>query len=155
MLDGSNGSSGVRNHASHDLGQRPIKRPGNQCEDRQNDRTRQPAETVERGRNVEIALEYRADHQAYDKRRARLNCIAHLLDLVPYRAVPRSEIELPKRSNKGKYADQVPPRRVTSFRTARSRSVLRRTCTPGRAARNSFSPASVTYVSSRLTRRMP
>ena len=42
-----------------------------------------------------------------DKRRARPNCIAHLLKLVPYKKVPRTEIELPKRSMKGSYADQA------------------------------------------------
>jgi polyphosphate kinase len=41
-----------------------------------------------------------------DKRRARLNCIAHLLQLVPYKKVPRDKIKLPKRSTKGKYDDQ-------------------------------------------------
>jgi polyphosphate kinase len=42
-----------------------------------------------------------------DKRRARLNCISHLLSLVPYKKVPRDEIKLPKRSDKGKYDDQA------------------------------------------------
>jgi polyphosphate kinase 2 len=40
-----------------------------------------------------------------DKKRARLNCISHLLELVPYKRVPRDEIELPKRSMKGAYDD--------------------------------------------------
>src|SRR5215470_334963 len=31
-----------------------------------------------------------------DKRRARLNCIAHLLSLVPYKEVPRDEVKLPR-----------------------------------------------------------
>jgi polyphosphate kinase 2 len=30
-----------------------------------------------------------------DKKRARLNCIAHLLSLVPYRKVPHKKVELP------------------------------------------------------------
>jgi polyphosphate kinase len=34
---------------------------------------------------------------ADDKRRARLNCIHHLLSLVPYTDVPREKIELPPR----------------------------------------------------------
>lgn len=34
---------------------------------------------------------------ADDKRRARLNCIHHLLSLVPYQEVPRREIALPPR----------------------------------------------------------
>ena len=41
-----------------------------------------------------------------DKRRARLNCIAHLLRLIPYEKVPRQKIKLPKRSDKGEYDDQ-------------------------------------------------
>jgi len=42
-----------------------------------------------------------------DKKRARLNCIAHLLERIPYKKVPRQKIELPKRSNKGAYDDQA------------------------------------------------
>ena len=42
-----------------------------------------------------------------DKKRARLNCITHLLDLIPYKKVPRPHIELPKRSMKGEYDDQA------------------------------------------------
>jgi len=42
-----------------------------------------------------------------DKRRARLNCIAHLLALIPYKKVPRDKIKLPKRSSKGEYDDQA------------------------------------------------
>jgi len=42
-----------------------------------------------------------------DKRRARLNCISHLLSLVPYRRVPREKVKLPKRSNKDRYDDSV------------------------------------------------
>jgi polyphosphate kinase 2 (PPK2 family) len=38
-----------------------------------------------------------------DKRRARLNIIAHLLDLVPYKNAPREEVKLPKRKDKDKY----------------------------------------------------
>src|SRR6201991_4422992 len=34
-----------------------------------------------------------------DKRRARLNCIAHLLELIPHKRVRRDKIKLPKRSN--------------------------------------------------------
>jgi polyphosphate kinase 2 len=40
-----------------------------------------------------------------DKKRARLNCIAHLLDQIPYEALPQEEIELPKRSKEGAYDD--------------------------------------------------
>ncbi|HSL04136.1 MAG TPA: polyphosphate kinase 2 [Nitrospiraceae bacterium] len=42
-----------------------------------------------------------------DKKRARLNCISHLLSLIPYKKVPREKIKIPQRSNKGKYDDQV------------------------------------------------
>jgi polyphosphate kinase len=42
-----------------------------------------------------------------DKKRARLNCIAHLLKLVPYKQVQRPKIKLPKRSTKGAYDDSA------------------------------------------------
>lgn len=42
-----------------------------------------------------------------DKRRARLNCISHLLHLIPYEEVPREKVKLPKRSKKGEYDDQA------------------------------------------------
>jgi polyphosphate kinase 2 len=42
-----------------------------------------------------------------DKQRARLNTIAHLLDSIPYKKVPRDKIKLPKRSNKEQYDDQA------------------------------------------------
>jgi polyphosphate kinase len=42
-----------------------------------------------------------------DKRRARLNLIAHFLSLVPYKKVPRDKVKLPKRSHKGEYDDQA------------------------------------------------
>jgi polyphosphate kinase 2 len=35
--------------------------------------------------------------RADDKRRARLNCIAHLLSKIPYQELPEREVELPKR----------------------------------------------------------
>jgi len=41
-----------------------------------------------------------------DKKRARLNCIAHLLKLIPYKKVDRQKIKLPERSMKGAYDDQ-------------------------------------------------
>ena len=40
-----------------------------------------------------------------DKRRARLNLIAHLLSLIPYQEVRREKVELPKRSKKEAYDD--------------------------------------------------
>ena len=42
-----------------------------------------------------------------DKRRARLNCLSHILSQIPYRKVPRSKVKLPKRSEKGKYDDNA------------------------------------------------
>lgn len=42
-----------------------------------------------------------------DKKRARLNCIAHLLSLIPYKPIPRAKVKMPKRSNKGAYDDQA------------------------------------------------
>jgi polyphosphate kinase 2 len=42
-----------------------------------------------------------------DKRRARLNCIAHLLKTIPYKKISRDKVQLPKRSNKGRYNDQT------------------------------------------------
>ena len=42
-----------------------------------------------------------------DKKRARLNCIEHLLKLIPYKNVPREKIKLPKRSMKGAYDDRA------------------------------------------------
>jgi polyphosphate kinase len=40
-----------------------------------------------------------------DKKRARLNCISHILGLIPYKKVPREKVKLPKRSMKGAYDD--------------------------------------------------
>lgn len=42
-----------------------------------------------------------------DKKRARLNCIRHILDRIPYEKLPRETIELPKRSMKDAYDDQA------------------------------------------------
>jgi polyphosphate kinase 2 len=42
-----------------------------------------------------------------DKRRGRLNCIAYLLDLIPYKKVPRDKVRLPKRLSKEEYDDQA------------------------------------------------
>jgi polyphosphate kinase 2 len=42
-----------------------------------------------------------------DKRRARLNCISHILDRIPAKRVTRPTVRLPKRSSKGKYDDQA------------------------------------------------
>ena len=42
-----------------------------------------------------------------DKKRARLNCLAHILKLIPHGKVPREKVKLPKRSMKGAYDDQA------------------------------------------------
>ena len=42
-----------------------------------------------------------------DKRRARLNCIAHLLGAIPFKRLERDRVRLPKRSGKGRYDDQA------------------------------------------------
>src|ERR1700704_2772628 len=41
-----------------------------------------------------------------DKRRARLNCIAHLLRAIPHRQITRDKIRLPTRAAKDRYDDQ-------------------------------------------------
>jgi polyphosphate kinase 2 len=41
-----------------------------------------------------------------DKRRARLNCISHILKSIPYKKVQRPKVKLPQRSNKASYDDQ-------------------------------------------------
>ena len=45
--------------------------------------------------------------RADNKRRARLNCIAHLLSLIPYTKLSRDKVQLGKRSMKGQYDDQA------------------------------------------------
>jgi hypothetical protein len=42
-----------------------------------------------------------------DKRRARLNCIQHLLNSIPYKKIKRDKVKLPKRSKKDQYDDQA------------------------------------------------
>ena len=46
-----------------------------------------------------------------DKRRARLNCIAHLLGQIPYKRVKRTKIETVDRSRKHAYDDEAPMRK--------------------------------------------
>jgi hypothetical protein len=40
-----------------------------------------------------------------DKRRARLNCISHLLSVIPYKEVPQDEVVLPDRDKAEAYDD--------------------------------------------------
>ena len=42
-----------------------------------------------------------------DKKRARLNCIAHILSQIPYKKVDHAKVKLPDRSGKKKYDDQA------------------------------------------------
>ena len=42
-----------------------------------------------------------------DKRRARLNCISHLLSLIPCKKVSREKVKLPKRSKQGAFDDEA------------------------------------------------
>jgi polyphosphate kinase 2 len=42
-----------------------------------------------------------------DKRRARLNCLSHILSLIPYKPVRREKVKLPKRWSKHRYDDQA------------------------------------------------
>jgi polyphosphate kinase 2 (PPK2 family) len=42
-----------------------------------------------------------------DKKKARLNCIAHLLSLIPAGEVPREKIKLPKRPHKDRYDPEI------------------------------------------------
>ncbi|WP_457941172.1 polyphosphate kinase 2 [Mesorhizobium sp. 10J20-29] len=47
--------------------------------------------------------------QAVDKKKARLNCIAHLLEQIPYGDVPKPEIELPPRVHHDDYVRHPVP----------------------------------------------
>ena len=40
-----------------------------------------------------------------DKRRGRLNCISHILSLIPYKKIWREKVKLPKRMTRSKYDD--------------------------------------------------
>jgi polyphosphate kinase 2 len=42
-----------------------------------------------------------------DKKRARLNCISHLLSLIPYKEAPKEKVKLPDRSKKRAYDDEA------------------------------------------------
>jgi polyphosphate kinase 2 len=43
-----------------------------------------------------------------NKRRARLNAIAHILRQIPYKRIDKAKVKLPARSNKRQYDDQAP-----------------------------------------------
>ncbi|MFN0010263.1 MAG: polyphosphate kinase 2 [Phycisphaerales bacterium] len=42
-----------------------------------------------------------------DKKRARLNCIRHILGMIPHKKAPREKVKLPKRAMKGAYDDRA------------------------------------------------
>ncbi|MFC7336257.1 polyphosphate kinase 2 [Haloferula chungangensis] len=42
-----------------------------------------------------------------NKKRARLNCIQHILNLIPYKKLKREKVKLPERSEKGAYDDRA------------------------------------------------
>jgi len=42
-----------------------------------------------------------------DKRRGRLNCISHILSLIPHQKIAKTKVKLPKRRNKNRYDDQA------------------------------------------------
>ena len=44
-----------------------------------------------------------------DKKRARLNCIDHLLGMIPYKAVPHEDVVLPDRVHNSDYERQYLP----------------------------------------------
>jgi hypothetical protein len=47
--------------------------------------------------------------QGNDKKRARLNCIDHLLTLLPYEPVPNEDVQLPERVHNPDYERRVLP----------------------------------------------
>jgi len=50
--------------------------------------------------------------EAVDKKRARLNCIRHLLSLIPYQEVKRAPVALPKRLRKQGYSRRPIPKEM-------------------------------------------
>ena len=50
--------------------------------------------------------------EAVDKRRARLNCIAHLLSCIPYEPVPHEDIKLPERAFNPNYERSEMPEQL-------------------------------------------
>jgi polyphosphate kinase len=50
--------------------------------------------------------------EAVDKKRARLNCIHHLLSLVPYEEIPHATVSLPERVHNPSYLRGPIPREM-------------------------------------------
>ena len=55
-----------------------------------------------------------------DKRRARLNTIAHILKAIPHKKIKRPKVKLPDRSRKHAYNDEA----TLARRTVRARDLL-------------------------------
>jgi hypothetical protein len=65
-----------------------------------------------------------------DKRRAQLNCIAHLLSLIPYKSLPRRRVRLPKRQKPNGYKEPARRHNSVPFALLRPLCVAKRTPTP-------------------------
>ena len=70
-----------------------------------------------RARDAMFAATDTADSPWYvvdgnDKRRARLNCITHLLNQIPYEEVPREPVKFPERQEKGDDEEPDYPYRI-------------------------------------------
>lgn len=59
--------------------------------------------------------------ESNDKRRARINCISHLLSTVPYTMIPSPDLELPKRPKSTGYVR--PPRDTQTYVPDHSRDI--------------------------------
>jgi polyphosphate kinase len=46
---------------------------------------------------------------SHDQKRGRLNCITHLLSLIPYEEVPHEKVKLPDRQPRGDYVESDHP----------------------------------------------
>ena len=65
----------------------------------------------------ELHAKYKEGFQVvYAKRRARLNCIAHLLKQIPYEDVPRDKVKLPDRQKPKGYVEPDYPWRYVPER---------------------------------------
>lgn len=51
-----------------------------------------------------------------DKKKARLNGLKHILSMIPYERVKRDKVDLPKRSKKNRYRDDLDVRKVKLVR---------------------------------------